>query len=64
MKIRKMWTRGLTASDRGKAVEFKSNGLEEVRGILRNAEHLGHSSVITMLITVDIPHDVEVEVTD
>lgn len=62
MKQRTIWTRGLTPRDRGKSVEFK--GENELHGILHSVEHYGNGSVVTMLVSVDIPHNVEVEVTD
>ena len=55
MHDRKVWARGITPNDRGKAITVNGQ-----RYFLRNAEHYDGRTVLTVVTTVELEHDAEV----
>ena len=57
MNKRIVWARGLTPNDHGKAIT-----VEGQRVFLRNAEHYDGRTVLTVVTTIELGHDVEVAI--
>lgn len=56
---KKMWARGLTATDYGKNVDFGSGPV-----LLRSVEHLGNTTIATVVTVVEVPSNREIRVYD
>ena len=54
---RVLWVRGLTANERGKPITVNGQ-----RVFLRNAEHYDGRTVLTVVTTIELAHDVEVTI--
>lgn len=57
---RTIWARGITSSDRGKAIRF-SDGLV---GLLKSVEHLSNVTTVSVVVSFDVSHDEKVEILD
>ena len=59
---RRIWARGLTANENGRAIEFASGADVEVsnRFFLRHAEHLNGRTILTVVTTIEVAPDAEV----
>jgi hypothetical protein len=57
MHNRRIWARGLTANESGKAITVDGQ-----RHFLRNAEHYDGRTMLTVVTTIELPHDAEVTV--
>ena len=58
---RRIWARGLTANENGRAIEFpQGEVLFSDRHFLRHAEHLNGRTVLTVVTTIEVAPDAEV----
>lgn len=55
MSERNIWVRGLIVNDRGKVVEVDGQ-----RFLLRGFEHTSDSTVLTVVTSIELPHNKEV----
>lgn len=59
---RKIWSRGLTLSNRGSLIKFRPTYIDT--GILTGIEHFGESSVMTLTVSVEVPQDHPIVIRD
>lgn len=55
MSERSVWVRGLIPNDRGKVIEFDGKKV-----LLRGFEHGAESTILTVVTSIELPHNKEV----